>query len=138
VFSEVLSGLMSGLRTKKVVVAKPTVTRFILGFCPDLTDPNATCIEMGMFSIKGEEFRSFVWWVDYRGLGLDPLTEGIFRMWPDSMRHLVSQWQSFKARPIPGHLKIGDPENIEEYLVTTLSRSSISIMRVEYEEAAAA
>lgn len=119
----------------KPVAATPKVVRFVLAFNPNLTDPRATCIEVGEFSIKGEKFRAFNWWLDYRALGLDPLTEGIFRMWPESMRHLVDQWPAFRDRPLPDHLKFGDPENIEDYLTHTLARSSIFIARVEYGEA---
>jgi hypothetical protein len=120
---------------KPVVATSPPVVRFVLAFNPNLTDPKATCIEVGEFSIQGEKFRAFNWWLDYRALKLDPLTEGIFRMWPDSMRHLVTQWQSFKARPIPEHLKHEeDPDNIVDYLSQTLARSSIFIARVEYGE----
>lgn len=123
---------MSG--RKPPVVVKDRVTRFVLAFCPDLTDPQARSLEVGEFSIKGEKFRAFNWWLDFRALGLDPLTESIFHMWPESMRHLVSQWPAFRARPLPAHLKLGDPETIEEYLTHTLARSSIFIARVEYGE----
>ncbi len=116
-------------------VSKPDpITRFILAFNPNPTDPSATCIEVGVFTIKGEEFRSFNWWVDYRALHLDPLTESIFHMWPESMKHLVAQWPAFRDRPIPEHLKVNDPDNIVDYLVQTLTRASIFIVRVEYDE----
>lgn len=115
----------------KPVATPPKVVRFVLAFNPDLTDPKATCLEVGEFTIKGEKFRSFNWWLDFRALGLDPLTEGIFHMWPESMRHLVGQWPAFRDRPMPAHLKAHDPDNIEDYLVQTLARSSIFVARVE-------
>lgn len=110
------------------------MTRFILAFNSDLTDPKATCIEVGDFTLRGEKFRSFNWWVDFRALGLDPLTQGIFHLWPESVRHLVGQWPSFRDRQVPAYLKERDPDNIEDYLVQTLARSSIFVIRVEKEE----
>lgn len=108
--------------------------RFVLAFCPDLTDPHATCIEVGLFTIKGEKFQGFTWWVDYRALKLDPMTESIFHIWPESMRNLVAQWPSFRDRPLPKHLQRDEPDNIEDYIVRTLARSSIFVARVEQGE----
>jgi hypothetical protein len=126
--------MLSGFMSRKPVPTPPKVVRFVLAFNPNLTDPKATCLEVGEFSISGEKFKAFNWWLDFRALGLDPLTEGIFHIWPESMRHLVAQWPAFRNRPIPDHLKTHDPDNIEDYIIDTLERSSIFVARVEYGE----
>lgn len=106
-------------------------TRFVFGYCPNLTDPNATLIEVGVLHLEGERFAGFHWRVDYNDMGLDPMVLGIFRIWPDSMQNLVEQWPAFRDRNVPPHIKQTDPDNILDYIVETLARSSFPVLRVE-------
>lgn len=107
-----------------------SLTRFILGFQPEYHD--ATVMEAGVLTIRGEDFVSFTWSVDYRAMGFGPLVEEIFRAWPNSMRNLVSQWPAYRDRDIPRHLHTeDDPDNIEDFICHTLAKSSLFVVRID-------
>ena len=106
-----------------------TTTHFILGFQPDRVD--ATIVDAGVLTIRGERFVSFNWSVDYRAMDFGPLVEEIFRTWPHSMRNLVAQWPSYRDRDVPDHLRCDDPDNIVDFISVTLSKSSLFVVRVE-------
>lgn len=108
---------------------KIPIHRLILGFCTDLTDPNGITLEVGVVQLKGNDFESFLWTVDYTTLDLNPLIEQIFAMWPQAMRRLVQQWPAFRDSP---SFRDGyDPDTLVEFIRHNLSRSSIFVLRVE-------
>lgn len=126
-FSTIMSSLSERVSPRRPV---ETTTHFILGFQPDRL--NATIVEAGVLTIRGERFVSFNWSVDYRAMDFGPLVEEIFRTWPHSMRNLVLQWPSYRDRDVPDHLRCADdPDNIVDFISVTLSKSSLFVVRVE-------
>lgn len=116
--------------SERVAPRERPLTRFILGFQPER--PDATIMEAAVLTVRGEEFASFTWSVDYRAMNFGPLVEEIFRAWPNSMRHLIAQWPSYRDRGVPTHLQTDeDPDNIEDFIRHTLARSSLFVVRVE-------
>lgn len=102
------------------------MTRLTIGYCPNLTDPHAENIDVGILTLNEETFVSFEWTVDPERLDLCAFAREVFAGWPSYVKILIDEdWPGFKDQ--------GPNDGIVDYLCHVLRYSSLFVSKVSWD-----